>query len=215
MSQPALSAPPYDVARVRKNFPILQSSMRGHPLVYLDTASSAQKPSSVMDAIVELYSRHYANIHRGLYELSEISTRLYDDAREKVQRLLGAEKSREIVSTAQPHGHPQQHVEDRASKRQLAGPHRGAQEGEQGDEQAQLRQPNGQSDGPTQPAGGRQRIRNALTHLVPLLMLRVPTWQWPSAREQLDRGSMIPPYSPSLHPHVPSTGSFLDPGGGH
>jgi cysteine desulfurase/selenocysteine lyase len=99
MSQPALAALPYDVARVRKDFPILQSSMRGRPLVYLDTASSAQKPRCVMDAIVELYSRHYANIHRGLYELSEISTRLYDDARKKVRGLLGAEKSREIVFT--------------------------------------------------------------------------------------------------------------------
>jgi cysteine desulfurase/selenocysteine lyase len=97
--RPALPAPPYDVTRVRKDFPILQSSMRGRPLVYLDTASSAQKPRCVMDAIVELYSRHYANIHRGLYELSEISTRLYDDARKKVQGLLGAGESREIVFT--------------------------------------------------------------------------------------------------------------------
>jgi cysteine desulfurase/selenocysteine lyase len=97
--RPSFAAPPYDVTRVRKDFPILQSSMRGRPLVYLDTASSAQKPRCVMDAIVELYSHHYANIHRGLYELSEISTRLYDEARDKVRTLLGAEESREIVFT--------------------------------------------------------------------------------------------------------------------
>ena len=99
MSQPALAAPPYDVARVRKDFPILATTMRGRPLVYLDTASSAQKPRCVMDSMVELYSRHYANIHRGLYELSEVSTRLYDEAREKVRALLGAGEAREIVFT--------------------------------------------------------------------------------------------------------------------
>ncbi len=73
--------------------------MRGRPLVYLDTASSAQKPRCVMDAVTDLYSRHYANIHRGLYELSEVSTRLYDEARDKVRDLLGAASSREIVFT--------------------------------------------------------------------------------------------------------------------
>jgi cysteine desulfurase/selenocysteine lyase len=84
---------------VRKDFPILQTSMRGKPLVYLDTAASAQKPRCVMDAISELYSRHYANIHRGLYELSETSTRLFDEAREKVRELLGARERSEIVFT--------------------------------------------------------------------------------------------------------------------
>jgi cysteine desulfurase/selenocysteine lyase len=87
------------VERVRKDFPILQRSMRGRPLVYLDTAASAQKPQAVIDAIVDLYSKHYANIHRGLYELSETSTRLFDEARDKVRRLLGAEDAREIVFT--------------------------------------------------------------------------------------------------------------------
>jgi cysteine desulfurase/selenocysteine lyase len=90
---------PYDVERVRKDFPILQRTMRGHPLVYLDTAASAQKPQAVIDAIVDLYSKHYANIHRGLYELSETSTRLFDEAREKVARLLGAGDAREVVFT--------------------------------------------------------------------------------------------------------------------
>ena len=90
---------PYDVERVRKDFPILQRSMRGKPLVYLDTAASAQKPQAVIDAIVDLYSKHYANIHRGLYELSETSTRLFDEAREKVARLLGADDAREVVFT--------------------------------------------------------------------------------------------------------------------
>jgi cysteine desulfurase/selenocysteine lyase len=90
---------PYDVERVRKDFPILQRTMRGRPLVYLDTAASAQKPQAVIDAIADLYSKHYANIHRGLYELSETSTRLFDEAREKVARLLGAADAREVVFT--------------------------------------------------------------------------------------------------------------------
>ncbi len=95
----ARSDAPYDVERVRKDFPILQRTMRGRPLVYLDTAASAQKPQVVIDAIVDLYSKHYANIHRGLYELSETSTRLFDEARGKVARLLGAADAREVVFT--------------------------------------------------------------------------------------------------------------------
>jgi len=73
--------------------------MRGKPLVFLDSAASAQKPQAVLDAIADLYSNHYANIHRGLYELSETSTRLHEEARSKVQVLLNAEQSREIVFT--------------------------------------------------------------------------------------------------------------------
>ena len=90
---------PYDVERVRKDFPILQRSMRGQPLVYLDTANTAQKPQAVIDAISGFYSRHYANIHRAVYELSETATRMHDEAREKVRRLLGAAEAREIVFT--------------------------------------------------------------------------------------------------------------------
>jgi cysteine desulfurase/selenocysteine lyase len=90
---------PYDVERVRKDFPILQRTMRGKPLVYLDTANTAQKPQAVIDAVSGFYSRHYANIHRAVYELSETATRLHDEAREKVRRLLGAAEAREIVFT--------------------------------------------------------------------------------------------------------------------
>jgi len=90
---------PLDVARVRADFPILATSMRGKPLVYLDTAASAQKPRAVLDAIRDFYERHYANIHRGVYELSEVATRMHDDAREKVRCLLGAADAREIVFT--------------------------------------------------------------------------------------------------------------------
>jgi cysteine desulfurase/selenocysteine lyase len=71
--------------------------MRGKPLVYLDSAASAQKPAAVIEAIRSFYETSYANIHRGVYELSELATRLHDEARVKVQRLLGAADPREIV----------------------------------------------------------------------------------------------------------------------
>jgi cysteine desulfurase/selenocysteine lyase len=93
----AAQRPALDVERVRKDFPILQRKMRGKPLVYLDTAASAQKPRQVIDAIVRFYETDYANIHRGVYELSATATRLYDEARAKVARLLGAADPGEVV----------------------------------------------------------------------------------------------------------------------
>jgi len=99
MSATAAVARPFEVERIRKDFPILRRSMRGRPLVFLDSAASAQKPRAVLDAIADLYSNHYANIHRGLYELSETATRLHEEAREKIRALLHAESSREIVFT--------------------------------------------------------------------------------------------------------------------
>ena len=88
-----------DVERVRRDFPILGEVERGAPLVYLDTAASAQKPQAVIDCLADFYAHHYANIHRGVYALSERATGLYEEAREKVRRLLGAADAREIVFT--------------------------------------------------------------------------------------------------------------------
>jgi cysteine desulfurase/selenocysteine lyase len=99
MSAVAAIDRPFEVEKIRKDFPILSRSMRGRPLVFLDTAASAQKPQAVLDAIADLYSNHYANIHRGLYELSETATQLHEQARAKVQALLHAAQSREIVFT--------------------------------------------------------------------------------------------------------------------
>lgn len=90
---------PLDIARARADFPILATRMRGRPLVYLDTAASAQKPQVVLDAIRDFYEQHYANIHRGVYELSEVATGMHDAARETVRGLLGAAETREIVFT--------------------------------------------------------------------------------------------------------------------
>jgi cysteine desulfurase/selenocysteine lyase len=88
-----------DVARVRLDFPILSRKMNGEPLVYLDSAASAQKPRAVLEAIDGFYRENYANIHRGVYELSATATRLHDEARATVARFLGAADAREIVFT--------------------------------------------------------------------------------------------------------------------
>jgi len=61
----------FDVDAIRRDFPILDQEIHGHPLVFLDSAASAQKPRAVLDAIRELYEHDYANIHRGVYELSQ------------------------------------------------------------------------------------------------------------------------------------------------
>jgi cysteine desulfurase/selenocysteine lyase len=89
----------YDVERVRADFPILDTRMNGRPLVYLDTAASAQKPRAVIDALANFYANDYANIHRGVYDLSQRATAAHDEARRKVQRFLRAPDWREIVFT--------------------------------------------------------------------------------------------------------------------
>ena len=99
MSAAAARPAALDVERIRREFPILARPMRGKPLVYLDTAASAQKPRAVIDAISHFYETEYANIHRGVYELSMIATRRYDEARAKVAGLLGAPDVREVVFT--------------------------------------------------------------------------------------------------------------------
>ncbi len=87
----------YDVEAVRRDFPILQTTVHGRPLVYLDNAASAQKPRAVIDAERELYERYYSNIHRGVHQLSMLSTDAYEKARATAQRFLGAKESREVL----------------------------------------------------------------------------------------------------------------------
>jgi cysteine desulfurase/selenocysteine lyase len=91
------SRPAFDVERVRADFPILRTRMQGRPLIYLDSAASTQKPRQVIEAHGNFYARDYANIHRGVYELSQRATALHDAARRKVQRFIGAKDWREIV----------------------------------------------------------------------------------------------------------------------
>ena len=97
-TRPAATAP-YDVARVRRDFPILATRMNDRPLVYLDTAASAQKPRVVIDTLKSFYEHDYANIHRGVYDLSQRATAADDEARRKVQRFVNAADWREIVFT--------------------------------------------------------------------------------------------------------------------
>ncbi|MDT8329677.1 SufS family cysteine desulfurase [Roseomonas gilardii] len=92
-------APAFDVARVRKDFPILSTTHRGKPLVFLDSGASAQKPRAVIDAMKEMMETAYANVHRGAYHLSEQATEAYEAARRAAARFLNAGDEREIVLT--------------------------------------------------------------------------------------------------------------------
>jgi cysteine desulfurase/selenocysteine lyase len=83
--------------RVRQDFPILRQTVYGKPLIYLDNAATSQKPQSVIDAITGFYTHDCANVHRGVYLLSERATDSYEAARGKVQRFLNAADVREIV----------------------------------------------------------------------------------------------------------------------
>ncbi|MFY9550407.1 MAG: cysteine desulfurase [Thermoanaerobaculia bacterium] len=87
----------YDVAVVRRDFPILSTKIYGKPLVYLDNAASAQKPQAVIEAERDVYERCYANIHRGVHWLSVHATDAYDAAREKARAFLNAKDCQEIV----------------------------------------------------------------------------------------------------------------------
>ena len=91
------TAPALDVARIRAEFPVFDRLSRGKRLAYLDTGASAQKPRAVIDAIAEFSGHSYANIHRGVYELSALATQRYEAARERVRCFLGAAEAREIV----------------------------------------------------------------------------------------------------------------------
>lgn len=82
---------------IKRDFPILQQMNRGKPLIYLDSAASAQKPKAVIEAISHFYSHDYANIHRGVFELSERATDLYEAARERIRKFIHAKHSEEIV----------------------------------------------------------------------------------------------------------------------
>ncbi|WP_455477547.1 aminotransferase class V-fold PLP-dependent enzyme [Bartonella sp. B41] len=89
----------YDVEEIRRDFPILQCNVYGKRLAYLDNAASAQKPKSVLSAIDNFYQYHYANVHRGIYFLSNTATKLYEDARETVRSFLNAQTKNEIIFT--------------------------------------------------------------------------------------------------------------------
>ena len=80
----------YDVSMVRSKFPILQQKINGHPLVYLDSAATTQKPQSVIDCMQRYYEMTNANVHRGIYTLSERATHQYEAARQTVKNFINA-----------------------------------------------------------------------------------------------------------------------------
>ena len=89
----------YDVERVRRDFPILAREVHGKPLVFLDSAASAQRPAAVI-AAVDAYERlHHANVHRGVHQLSQEATAMFEQARERVRRFVNAASTREVIFT--------------------------------------------------------------------------------------------------------------------
>ncbi len=92
-------APQFDLERIRADFPILHQQVHGHPLAYLDSTASSQKPALVIDAMNDFYRRTNANVHRGVYQLSEQATEAMEQARAKIARFIGARSVREIIFT--------------------------------------------------------------------------------------------------------------------
>jgi cysteine desulfurase/selenocysteine lyase len=90
---------PYDVERIRADFPILFREVYGKPLVYLDNGASAQKPIAVLETIEHAYKMEYANVHRGLHFLSNTATARFEDARETARRFINAASTDEIIFT--------------------------------------------------------------------------------------------------------------------
>ncbi|MGZ8201589.1 MAG: cysteine desulfurase [Methylosarcina sp.] len=87
----------FPVEKIRSDFPILEEMIRNKPLVYLDNAATCQKPKSVIDSLVHLYSHDYANVHRGVHTLSVRSTDLFENARTKVKTFINAASEKEII----------------------------------------------------------------------------------------------------------------------
>ncbi len=92
-------APQFDLERIRADFPILHQQVHGRPLAYLDSTASSQKPALVIDAMNDFYRRTNANVHRGVYQLSEQATEAMEQARAKIARFIGARSVREIIFT--------------------------------------------------------------------------------------------------------------------
>lgn len=90
---------PFDVQRIRDDFPLLKREMRGMPIVFLDSAASSQKPQQVIDALGQYYSYQHANVHRGVYQLSQEATDAYEQGRRLVQNFINARYDHEVIFT--------------------------------------------------------------------------------------------------------------------
>jgi cysteine desulfurase/selenocysteine lyase len=93
------NSPGFDIERVRSDFPLLHDTVHGKPLVFLDNAATSQKPQVVIDTLARYYQHQNANIHRGVYTLSQDATEAFEAARKKVARFINAPESREVIFT--------------------------------------------------------------------------------------------------------------------
>ena len=100
MPETTTAKPPFDVDKIRGDFPVLSQKVNGHPLVYLDNAATTQKPWRVIRRMEKFESEEYGTVRRGSYKLSESATRLYEDARQKVADLMGTPDRNEIIFTS-------------------------------------------------------------------------------------------------------------------
>jgi len=89
----------FDAAAIRQDFPLLKKMHHNRSFVYLDSASSAQKPQAVIDAVSHYYTENHANVHRGIYELSQQATAVYEAARQSLRNFINAKRNHEIVFT--------------------------------------------------------------------------------------------------------------------
>ncbi|HEY4832802.1 MAG TPA: cysteine desulfurase [Waddliaceae bacterium] len=88
-----------DFLKLREDFPMLKQKMHGNPLIYFDSAATAQKPQAVIDAITQFYKNQYGTVHRAVYQLAQISTQHYQTVRDKIRKFINAKKSEEIIYT--------------------------------------------------------------------------------------------------------------------
>jgi cysteine desulfurase/selenocysteine lyase len=98
-ADPLTGANMFDVEKIRRDFPVLQRSVHGKPLVYFDTAASAQRPLAVIEATDRFYREHNANVHRGVHTLSQEATELYEGARRRLAGYINAASEREVIFT--------------------------------------------------------------------------------------------------------------------
>jgi cysteine desulfurase/selenocysteine lyase len=87
----------FNTEKIRKDFPIFERLMHNKPLVYLDSAATSQKPIVVINSLIDFYTKHNANIHRGVYEISEEATDIYESTREQIAKFIGANSARSII----------------------------------------------------------------------------------------------------------------------
>ena len=89
----------YDIDQIRNDFPILQETVYGKPLTYLDNGASSQKPRQVIESMVECYEKYYSNVHRGAHFLSQRSTDAFEASRLKIAKFINAESPKEVILT--------------------------------------------------------------------------------------------------------------------